>query len=308
MVRNIVGALSEADLDVYWERAAPGTREWKSAARKVSAARCIIIFWSAASAGDDAAAYIRFARRMLRAGKAICVRLGNAAIPQGMEGCTTYDLRGWRADASSLFMLDVVAGAKAKAAGLDPPLPSAPRKLLFKRLAIAVPSAIAAIALVIGLYRDIGIDRFASPEERAAWRALRPGSCADLREFLETYSDGGFASQAQALLSTRSVRTSVDWQESERPLSLYVPAATAAFSASDASARQAARRRAESEGMKNCNRLARAGSSRLKSTSIEIENYACERFSSGTVCAVEGEVICRLAEPFEVAVESCGKH
>jgi len=305
-VRNIVGALSESDLDVYWERTAPGSRQWKKAADRVLEARAVLFFWSAAAQADAARPFRALARRALAAGKAICVQLDGGALPGELSGCTIYDLRGWRGRASSLFMLDLVAAAKAKAAGLDPPLPRAPRQLLFRRLAYAVPTAIAAIAIMVGLYRDFGIDRIAGSAETARWAAMRPGSCEDLRRFLGEHSNGVHAAEAQALLNARAVSSNIRWRPTERLLPIFVSIGDEAGAPDEPGARRAALARGQPEAQRNCRRLAEAASARFRSARLRADRFECERFQTGMVCAFQGEAVCALDESYQVAVETCG--
>jgi len=305
-VRNVVGALTESDLDIYWERTGPESPRWKQATVRVLEARATVFFWSAAAQGPAGARYRALARRALAAGKAICVRLESAPIPPKLAGWTTYDLRGWRARASSLFMLDIVAGVKAKAAGLDPPLPRAPRQLLMRRIAIAVPSGVAAIALLVGLYRDVGIDRIASTREATDWARIRPGSCSDVRAFLAAHSEGVHAAEAQALLSSRTQRVETRWEATERPASLYISGMGETGAASRAAAERATFDRAVGEAERRCRFLADAASLRYVSGTPRNVRYMCEAADSGIVCDLHGEAACRIREPNEVIVETCG--
>lgn len=309
-VRNIVGALSESDLDIFWDRTAPGTREWREAAKRVMAARGVVFFWSTAAAGPDARPYRKLAQQAGAAGKAICVRLDGEPIPDRLMGWATYDMRGWRARASSLFMLDLVAAVQAKAAGLDPPLPRAPRQLLLRRLAIAIPTAlaiIAAFATILGLYRDLGIDNIPNSAERQAWAAIRPGSCEDLRGFLRAHSGGVQAAEAQALLDARAARTETRWHPAQRPLPLYIPIGSEQGSPNERAARSDARERAVPVAERRCRALAQTASARFLSASVRIEAQTCERFASGTACDLRGEAICQLEEPREISIETCSR-
>lgn len=306
-VRNIVGALAESDLEVYWERTDPASPKWGEAARRVMEARGVVVFWSAEAQAPGANRFRQLARRALKAGKAIIVRLDGSPIPAAMSGCTTYDLRGWRARTTSLFMLDLVAGVTAKAAGLDPPLPRAPRQLLLRRLAIAIPSLVAGFALLIGLYRDVGLDRLASPQEALAWSRLRPGSCEDLRGFLRAHSGGVHATEAQALLSAREVRTENRWRPATLALPLYVGAAAERGSPDEASARQAALARAAPLAQRVCRRTIDSNSGRLLEAAARIDRYECERFQSGLVCSLHGEAVCRFEELHPMPRETCAK-
>lgn len=304
-MRNIVGALSENDLDVYWERTAPDSPKWAQTAAEVMNSRAIVLFWSAAADLPENEPYRVLARRAVSLGIAICVRLDGAALPEALRGCSVYDLRGWRARASGLFMLDLVAAVRAKAAGLDPPLPRAPRVLLFRWLAFVIPSIVAAGALLIGLYRDIGMDRIASGAEARAWAAVRPGSCDDLQTFLSAHSGGVYAAEAQALLASGREQTQIRRRRAERPLPLYVPSATAEASGTEPLARTAALTRATPMADQLCRGLASAGDSHFVSVQIRADRYECDRFGSGMACALSGTAICSLDEPEEVRTRTC---
>ena len=300
-VRNVVGALNESNLDVFWSRAEPGADEWKSSVDAAQSARAVVFFFSAATNGAGAEPYIALARDRLKADKALCVLLDDVDLPDGLAGCTTYDLRGWRSRASSLFMLDLVAGVRAKAAGLDPPPPRAARQLLVQRLFIAVPSAIAALALLAGLYRDVGADQIASPAEAAAWSSLKPNSCADLRNFLGAHGDGVHAQEAQALLAARRIVRKPTDIISSRPLPLYVSALDAASSPSGGG-RAGADARADAEAQRLCRGLADATSSTLISAKARITERQCD----GSSCSAGGQAICKLQEPEVRTIEVCG--
>lgn len=305
-VRNIVGSLAEADLDIFWNRAVPGSAEWPQAVEAVMAAPAALFFWSAATTEENAAPFRTLARRAVGAGKALCIRLDRTALPDGLSGCTVYDLRGWRARASSLFMLDIVAAVRAKAAGLDPPLPRAPRHLLIRRTAIALPSAVAALALLIGLYRDLGIDARPSAAERRAWGALRPGSCDDLRMFLNRYRQGAHASEAETLLASRRVRQATRLQTRTRPLPVFIAASTAAPAPNEAGARRVALDRGRAEAEANCSGLAATAEARLRDVRLEPGELDCERFAKGYSCALDGQALCRLDESEPIELETCG--
>lgn len=301
-VRNIVGALNESDVDVFWDRTDPQSPEWAATAEKITAARAVVFVFSAATARPEANSFVALASEAVRSDKALCVKIDDVELPAGMDGCTTYDLRGWRGRASSLFMLDLVAGVKAKAAGLDPPSPRAARQLLIQRLYIAVPSAIAFFALVAGLYRDVGADQIASPAEAAAWASIEPGSCKDLRAFLSKHGDGVRADEAQALLASRRTASREVGKNATRPLPLYVSLTGASQSAGVGAAKADARRRAAVEAEQMCKGLADASSARLLSATAELTGFDCE----GSRCSAEGQAMCRLYEPEMKTMEVCG--
>jgi hypothetical protein len=306
-VRNIVGALNESNLDVYWDRTAPASADWPATVERALSARAVVLFFSSAISADTSDAFVDLARKCIGSGKALCVLLDDVELPTDLGPCTSYDLRGWRSRASSLFMLDLVAGVKAKAAGLDPPTPRAARQLLIQRLYVAVPSAIAALALVIGLYRDLGADKIASPAEAAAWQSIRPSSCEDLRRFLGAHGNGVHAEEAQALLAARRTVARQVTTEKVRPLPLYVSIAGAPASPSIERARSAADERGKAEARRLCEGLGEASSSRVASVETRIGDRQCESSGAGFACSAGGEAICHMAEPEIRSIEVCGK-
>lgn len=305
-VRNIVSALNESNLDVYWDRSDPASIAWAESVKAARSARAVVFFFSTGATDKNRPQFLELAEDCIRADKALCVLLDNVDLGESLDGCTTYDLRGWRSRASSLFMLDLISGVKAKAAGLDPPLPRAARQLLIRRLYIAVPSAIAALALSVGLYRDLGADRIASPAEATAWAALRPNSCEDLRRFLGKHGTGVHAEEAQALLAGRRTLAKSLNIATDRPLPLYVSVSGAPPSRSKAAAQFNADARADAEAKRICSGLAEATSATLRSAVAHVNERQCEAAATGFVCSAGGEAICKLNETEVTTMEVCG--
>lgn len=298
--RNIVGALSESDLDIYWARWDPGNAETELL-RMLDQCRCVIILWSALAEAQNGGGFHTLASLAAESGKAILVRLDKATIPADIAKLTTYDLRGWRSRKSSLFMLDLVAAAKSKAAGLDPPLPRAPRQLLFKRLAIIVPSAVAAFALVAGLYRDIGIDRLAGPAERAAWQSLTPGSCNDLRNFLKNYQSGTYADRANSLLMAKTVQQRTMSERVERDTSIYVRADES--TSTNLLPRDGALQLGNEKAAASCGRIGQAVGGRVIKAELIAPKISCISGSGG--CSLDAVVKCTVEQPYTATVEYC---
>lgn len=306
-VRNIVGALNESNLDVYWDRTDPASNAWEDSVDAARSSRAVVFFFSSQATDESAKAYIDLADECIRSDKALCVLLDDVDLGSSLAGCTTYDLRGWRSRASSLFMLDLIAGVKAKAAGLDPPSPRAARQLLIQRLYIAVPSAIAALALGVGLYRDLGADKIASPAEATAWAAVHPNSCDDLRRFLSEHGTGVHAAEVQALLAARRTVSRQVTTSAKRPLPLYVSALGAPVSQSNAAASATADERAKGEAERLCRGLADATSSAFRSALPNVTDRQCEAVDGGFSCSVGGDAICQLDESEVKSVEVCGR-
>lgn len=302
--RNIVGALAESDLDVFWPQAVNGETE-THLLNRLENCRCAIIVWGQGATADTATSFRSLASLAAQTNRAILVRLDNTPIAAELAKLTVYDLRGWRARQSSLFMLDLVAAAKSKAAGLDPPLQRAPRQLLFRRLAVAIPSVIGAVAVIIGLYRDAGLDRIAGPEERAAWTARAEGSCDDLSKFLRQFPNGAYASEANSLLQARKTSQQIVYRRKEREMEIYVPLHDAIPQTTKTSAEAAALARADTEAGKQCSRLARSTEAALKSSKVISPAISCKAATGGFVCKVNAVALCALDEPEPDMVESC---
>ena len=65
-VRNIVGALNESNVDVYWDRTDPHSPEWAAAAEHARAARATVLFFSGATIGPDAEPFVSLAAELVR--------------------------------------------------------------------------------------------------------------------------------------------------------------------------------------------------------------------------------------------------
>jgi hypothetical protein len=304
-VRNIVGALVESDLDVSWESRDGAEERLRRPIDHEGDKRAAVFFWSRGAESAESAPYRALASNWVRARSAIFVRLDDANPSRHFPDAATYDLRGWRARASSLFMLDLVAAVKAKSAGLDPPLPRAPGRLLARRLMLAAPGLIGAVALAVGLYRDLGVDRIASRSEAAAWKTASAGSCDDLRGFLQSFSEGVHAAEAQARLAGARKHTVASSVTVDRPLPLYLSLALGDASATSDAAKRDVARRATAEAEARCLALAQATSSRLLAVSVLAGAQTCEVDDVGHRCMFDGHATCRLAEPTAITVERC---
>ncbi|GEM_PF-3883939 len=321
-VATIVDEMIEAGLDVYWDRAVPGSAEWPETERRAAEARAIVfLFGSAARAGsDEAVAFRKLAADGCAADKAIAVELERGAVPSDID-CTVYDLSGWRSRPSGWrrfligdsYTRDVISAARYKAAGRDPVAPSAPRKLLMRQLAV-VFSALALPVIgfltftesMLSLYQGFGFSDMASDEEQAAWDAREAGSCEDLRAFLSDYPEGAYAQEANSLLGARSTREEEVFSPTEQKLPLYAGIGDAAASGSPGAAQQAASERAEAEASRVCGGLVETLGGRNLTAEVGDPRFDCSAIGGGTVCSVEGQAVCRFEEPEIRIVERCG--
>jgi hypothetical protein len=310
-MRKIVEALLHEKLDFWWERPEAGEGGWDRSIQTVMEARSVVFFWSAASLGEGGAAYRALAKRALVADKAISVRLERVKVPEDFRDSTVIDLYGWRRGAKDVFLLDLASAAKAKAAGLDPPPLRGPAKVMFRRLAVALPTILFAIGLFStfkGLYSGFGLDNIATRAERHDWAALRPGSCEDLRVFLANHPDGANSGRAKTMLATRREWTQTTWRAVEKPLPLYVTRGAAETKPDEHAAMALARTRAMSQAQTDCQAFAETGSFRFLTASVQVNAPHCEPLSGGIVCGVEGISKCGLQEKAQAIQEQCGQN
>lgn len=321
-VTPIVDEMIEAGLDLYWERTTADAVDWTHAETRLAGARAVVLFFGKGAASGDPAndAFLDLARKACAANKAIAVMLDEGAVPPDLD-CTVYDLSGWRASprgwrawlVGDSYTRDVISAARYKAAGRDPMAPTAPRKLLLRQVAVASSAllipAVAVISFtdaVVGLWRNTGMADVASAEESASWNAIEPGSCDGLRAHVERFPDGVYADQASNLLEARSVGEETVMVPAERPLPVYVGAGSADPAPSRAAAEDNVRRLAGEEAQRACSGLAQAVEGELLDTTIDNERLTCSATGAAQSCALDGQAVCRIAEPEVRQVERCG--
>jgi hypothetical protein len=269
----------------------------------------VIFTWTAHVMSDAGAAYRGMAEQVRGAGKAMSVKLGKVAPPAGWEGTTVIDLSRWKSNPQDVFLLDLAAAARAKAAGLDPPPQRGPVRRVVKQVALFVPSVLGAIGLIstlVGFYDTSGLNRIASPEEAAAWEKVKPGNCENLRQFLASHGDGVHAEEAKTRLAARRTWTEAGSRQAERPLPLSVLAGMAEPSAGRDAAMQDALQRGEAEAQKACKGYADAGLGKLVGATVKADAWRCDALGGGTVCAFDGQAMCKIEEVAEVQKEQCG--
>lgn len=306
-VRGLVEALHALNVDLWWERMDPAQPE--ASLDKLMAARCVILTWTAHVMGDAGAAYRDIAQTVRSAGKAISVKLEKVAAPAGWEATTVIDLSRWRSNPQDIFLLDLAAAARAKAAGLDPPPQRGPFRRTAKRVALFVPTVLGAIGLIstlVGFYETAGLNQIAGPEEAAAWQKVRPGNCEDLRKFLAGHGNGVHAEEAKTRLASRRTWIEAGAREADRPLPLSVLAGMADPSPGRAAAERDALRRGEIEAQKACKGYAAAGLGKVIGVSVAPDSWRCDALGGGTVCAFDGQAICKIEEVAEIQREQCG--
>lgn len=306
-VRALVEALHAQNVDLWWERIDPA--DPGASLDKLMAARCAIFTWTAHTLSDAGAAYREIAQQVRSAGKAMSVKLEKVAAPAGWEGTTVIDLSRWKSNPQDVFLLDLAAAARAKAAGLDPPPQRGPVRRTVKQVALLVPTVLGAIGLIstlVGFYQTAGLDKIASAEEAAAWEKVRPGNCEDLRKFLASHGDGVNAEEAKTRLAARRTWTEAGSRAAERPLPLSVLAGMAEPAPGRDAAMADALKRGEAEALKACKGYADAGLGKLIGATATADAWRCDALGGGTVCAFDGQAMCQIEEVAEVQKEQCG--
>jgi hypothetical protein len=307
-MRKVVAALLHEQVDIWWERPEAGEGGWERSVKTVMDAHAVVFFWSAASTGENGAAYRELAKRALAADKAISVRLEKVKIPDEFHSSTVIDLSSWQHNAKDVFLLDLAYTAKAKAAGLDPPPLRGPARVMLRRVMIAAPTVLFAIGLFItfkSLY-STGLENIASPAERHDWAARHIGSCADLRMFLIAHPNGVHSDLAKTMLSARREWTERSWQPAHMSFPLYVTRGAAGTRPNEAQARAFAQSRAATEAKTICQGFAQTGAVRFLAATVNVREWKCEPLADGTVCSIDGTAECGLQEPVSTTREQCG--
>ena len=316
-VGPLLDAMVEQSLNVWWEQISVGNEKISAIAlKRIKSARCVIIVWSNASTEQEAKDFFHTAQFALDDGSAICVCIDDVELPSELSGCTLYDLRGWRNKPSNwrkffggnLFLREIVAAAKFKIAGKDPPPANAGRDMLVRQIITVLP-AIAAIfyfaTSFIGLWVDLEMSKGPSNKEQIAWEALEQNSCDGLRGFLTQFPDGHYALQTQARLDGRKTDIQRHWERLDRSLPIFVGSGDAKPTASKETAVDLVTKRAKSESEISCNGLAEAGQARMIQSGITTGEMNCENFGAGFACSYEGTAVCTLDEPRDVEIETC---
>ncbi len=316
-ISPLLDTMVEERLDVWWEQIDAGSTKTPAAnIKRIRDARAVILIWSKSSSIEEAREFQRIANIALKNGSAICVRIDDIELPTQLSSVTIYDLRDWRAQPNNwrkwlggnLFLREIVAAAKFKVAGKDPPPPDAARKMLYRQVITILPAVGAAFYFVttaIGLWVDLDLAKGASNKEETAWTALQKDSCNDLRSFLTKFPNGYYANQTQARLDGRTIETQRQWEKIKRVMPLYIGSGDMEPSGSRQLANEQILRRAETEAANICSGLAEAGQAKLVDNIIEGAIKGCDNFGGQFSCSYEGKALCEIEEPRDIEVEIC---
>ncbi len=305
--------------DVKWLRIDhDAEHEHPEIVEAIAASRCAILIWSEHSASEEAGQFHTLARAALDANKAICVLIDDVSLPPNLSGCTVYDVRGWRSEpdgwrkllGGNLYMRDLVAGAKFKVAGMDPPPPRAPRDMLIRHVIAIVPAVfalLAAPATLLGAFDNLNLLDWPSAAEASDWEQTDRDDCTALRTFLKAHPDGHYTQEAQGRLDGAEPSAERHWEEVERPQPIYIAQMGAEPQSSQDAALSLAQTRAAEEAETACSGLARAGNAKLIEARLGELSQECSGGGNGFTCSLDGEALCVLSEPRDKEVEDCSQ-
>lgn len=296
--RRVVEALHAHDLDFWWEQGGDAAR--------ASSARCVVLVWTRGAAAD--AGFRALATRAVEGGRAILALMDATPRPPELAGVTAVDLSRFRGRKGDLFLMDLLAAARAKAAGIDPPPARGPLGRLWRRLVLLIPTALLALGIlanVLGVISVKDLLKFPRGAERQAWAGLKAGSCDDLRSFRAKFPDGYYFDRATALLTNPARREVLRWAAKTSPLEVYAEANGAAPRPDRAAAEADAVRRAQAAAEARCGTLAGINGDRLLGVDIAPEPADCAAVAGGFTCGLAAKVTCRLDARVTDVVEVC---
>jgi len=328
-VGRIARALEAEGLAVWWDRGLPGGESWHSNIEsRLETAKCVVVVWSEHSTGSEGGYVREEARRGLSRNILVPVLIDPLPqLPLGFGEIQALDLTRWRGSPRDPYFQDLVATIRARLANEPLPAPKGPAKRLVRRAMWGSASGLAIVFAVLLLFNtfgvatqictlpgpqpalsdgcgSIGLGSRPNREERLAWEARAPGSCAALREHVARFPDGAYRSVAADLLTARTVTTQESWEPATRKLALF-EAAAGKPAKDEAGARTSALERAADTANRLCRDFGAGTLYRFGSASAIAEEWSCERVAGGTICGFEGQAECRLEQKRQTEVESC---
>ena len=306
-VRKVVEALLAQHLDIWWEKSAPDSDAAKEA---LSMAKCVVFFWSSQSLKDTA--YVHLATEVFTEDRAIGALLDRVSLPKAFASLTRIDLSRFKGNKNDLFLLDLVAAAKSKAAGIDPPPARGPFARFWARVALMIPVALFVLGVVANILGVISVkDLLKQPtaEERRDWEALKPGSCEALRQIRDKYkTEGYYFDKATALIAGRKLSYKTQWVKGSQDLELYLSKDEAPQAASKAAAAKLSQVQMQNMADTACQTAAKQIEARNVTARFDISasKLSCDTFAAGTKCALSVNATCEYEAPKQVEVETCG--
>ena len=327
---RLARALEAEGLEVWWDRGLPGGESWHlNIESKLAEAGCVVVIWSAHSAGADGGYVREEARRGLTRNLLVPVLIDKLDhLPLGFGEIQALDLTRWRGERRSADFQDLVRTIRAKLANVPLPAPQAPTRRIARRLMWGSASSIALVFALLMTFNFFGVasnlcalpgpqpglsdtcgrfglgNRPARPE-RLAWESREPGSCQALRDFVQKFPDGALRSKAADLLTARKVTRAESWAAANRSLALFQPAGNAA-ARDEASARTRALEAAQSSAERLCRDFGATSIYRVEGATPQADEWACTKQKGGVTCGFDGRAECRLQMRTTRELESCG--
>jgi len=325
-VAVLVRALRAHGLEVWWDQALPGGESWRQHIESaIDQAGCVVVAWSHGSTGPDGGFVRDEANRAKARGVLVPVLIDPVTPPLGFGELQAIDLKRWKGSPKDPFLLDLVAVCRAKLESKPVPPAKAPSVRLYRRVRTGALSALSAgflwmlssnfggvqgaicgIPVAQPLVSDacgaIHLGGRPDREERLAWAARKPGSCADLRAHITRFPNGAYRRMAADLLAAATVSRSTIWSASPRTARGYVRQSAQPLG-SVAAAQVDALTRAKTDAATLCAPM--GANERLDSVDVTPIAYDCRPgFEGGQVCALDYSAVCRLeGRPL---VETCG--
>lgn len=328
-VGRIARALESAGLDVWWDRGLPGGESWHSNIEsKLQDAGCVVVLWSAHSAGSDGGYVREEARRGLSRNLLVPVLIDSLSeLPLGFGEIQAIDLTRWRGDSSDPYFQDLVATVRAKLANTPIPAPRGPTRRIARRLmwGSASGAGLGILALfafnIFGVTSHVctipgpqpalsdacgtvGVGNRPNREERLAWDSKAPGSCPALREHIAHFPTGAYRSQAADLLTARKISHIDTWTPATRSLALFQSSERSAVN--EPTAKTQALAEAKSEAERLCRGFGAGSLFKYESSSAIADRWTCARGGQGVICSFEGRAECAVQERRQVEQEACG--
>lgn len=320
-VAPIAEGLRQMGLSVWMDDQIPGGASWRQKIHeRLEAARCVIVVWSELSVGPAGGFVHDEAARASGRGILLPVRIDAVSPPIGFGEIQALDLVGWRGKTRDPRFRDVVAAAKAMAAGEPRPRPKAPGRR--KRFAAGAVGGVV-LAVIVGFAGDVaglqgalcrlpgvraacgaaGLGGVPSRDEKELWASRQAGDCEALRNYLARFADGAYAAEAHRRLQAAIAETRERWTAEKRRLALTVRQGLDPLG-DETAARQNALERGEEEARFVCDSF-KTGEFRLLSAAADPQRWRCEARGSGVVCGFDGQAVCGVEVRRVDRIEVC---
>jgi hypothetical protein len=329
-VGRLARELEAEGLEVWWDRGLPGGESWHlNIEEKLAAAGCVIVVWSANSAGSDGGYVREEARRGLTRNILVPVLIDELEqLPLGFGEIQALDLTRWRGERRSADFQDLVRTIRAKLASEPLPAPQAPTRRIARRLMWGSASTVMLLFALLIAFNSFGVashlcsvpgpqptlsdacGRFGlgdkpSRAERLAWEARESGSCQALRDFVQRFPDGTLRARAADLLTARKVTREENWTSTTRSLALFQPIGSK-VARDEPTARERSLAAAQDSAQRLCRDFGATSLYRFDGAAPQADKWNCETARGRVACGFDGRAQCQLQMRSTVERETCG--